>query len=101
MARFALTALLLPILSSTASGPRQRPRFTDFQPPVEARGTPPSRYYELVGPLSFGARNPGNPAFHGWLDEIAFYGRALSKKRGQASVIRGLPIVSIQRPVSF
>jgi hypothetical protein len=28
--------------------------------------------------LLLGARSPGQPAFHGWLDEIAFYNRALN-----------------------
>ena len=44
----------------------------------EDRRAAPVRYYDRVWPLLLGARNPGKPAFHGWLDEIAFYGRALS-----------------------
>jgi hypothetical protein len=31
-------------------------------------------------PLFLGARSPGQPSFHGWLDEIAFYNRPLTAK---------------------
>jgi DNA-binding beta-propeller fold protein YncE len=49
----------------------------------ESRGAPPppielSRFEQL--PLLLGARSPGQPSFHGWLDEIAFYSRALTPK---------------------
>jgi len=46
---------------------------------VEHVGAPPvGRYNQLSKPLYFGARS-GQPSFHGWLDEIAFYNRALGQ----------------------
>ncbi len=45
----------------------------------ESHGTPPPPFNQLPQPRLFlGARSPGQPSFHGWLDEIAFYNRALT-----------------------
>jgi hypothetical protein len=47
----------------------------------ESHGTPPQPSSPLGQPRLFlGARSPGQPSFHGWLDEIAFYNRALTAK---------------------
>jgi DNA-binding winged helix-turn-helix (wHTH) protein len=50
--------------------------YVDGEP--EDSGAAPSRFADSVSPQFFGARSPGGPSFHGWLDEIAFYRRALT-----------------------
>jgi len=35
-------------------------------------------------PVFLGARSPGHPAFHGWLDELAFYNRRLTTQEVKA-----------------
>jgi len=50
--------------------------YVDGKP--EAHGTPPTPLAGLSWPpLSLGAQS-GIPSFRGWLDEIAFYDRALT-----------------------
>jgi DNA-binding winged helix-turn-helix (wHTH) protein/DNA-binding beta-propeller fold protein YncE len=47
----------------------------------ESHGTPPPPFNQQAQPRLFlGAHSPGQPSFHGWLDEIAFYDRALTAK---------------------
>ena len=46
----------------------------------ESRGTPSPSFDAVVPrPLFLGAKS-GTPSFHGWLDEVAFYNRALTPK---------------------
>jgi DNA-binding winged helix-turn-helix (wHTH) protein/DNA-binding beta-propeller fold protein YncE len=44
----------------------------------ESHGTPPPPFKELWHPPLFLGAQSGIPSFHGWLDEIAFYNRALT-----------------------
>lgn len=44
----------------------------------EASGAPPFRFAEDVGDLFLGALNNTQSRFHGLLDEVAFYGKALN-----------------------
>jgi hypothetical protein len=51
----------------------------------ESRGAPPPPIRGMLHPtLYLGARSPGQPSFHGWLDEIAFYNRALTAEEVEA-----------------
>ena len=50
-----------------------------------ARGAPPAQYDDpSMRALIFGGHNNGAPSFRGWLDEIAFYSRALTREEIKA-----------------
>jgi hypothetical protein len=48
----------------------------DYHPPA-----PPFKW--LVRPMTFGSDGSGRPSFHGFLDEVAYYPRALTAKEVQ------------------
>jgi len=41
-------------------------------------GAPPRLSHAIDSPVLIGARSPGQPSYNGWIDELAFYNRALT-----------------------